>query len=218
MLFHDRKEAGKKLLEKLSHYRDDPNALVLALPRGGVVTAFEIAMGLHLPLDIVVPRKIGAPGNPELAIGAITEDGQGILQSEIIEAYGISPEYISKAIEIEKKEARRRLELYRGDLPPLDLTDKNVLLVDDGIATAATMRAAIASVKAKHPLKVIVAAPVAAPDALEKIHQEADEVVVLDAPFLFMAVSQFYERFPQTTDEEVITLMWKAHKKTSNAL
>lgn len=213
MVFRDRQEAGRKLAARLVSYRNDPHAIVLGLPRGGVVPAFEIARELNLPLDIVVPRKIGAPDNPELAIGAITEDGKGIFHHEIIERYGISSNYIVREIEKEKKEAQRRLKLYRGDRPPLDLKNKSVLLVDDGIATAATMRAAIASVKARKPSKIIVAAPVIAEDSLQKIRKEVDEIVVLDVPYFFMAVGQFYENFSQTTDEEVIELMKKGPKK-----
>lgn len=212
MIFTDRKEAGEKLAEKLSAYKNSRDTIIMALPRGGVVIGFEIAKDLHLPLDIVVPRKIGAPYNPELAIGAITEDGQGIFHQEIIEMYGISPTYIAQEIEKEKKEAQRRLKLYRNNLPPTNLQGKTVLLVDDGIATAATIRAAIISVRVKQPSKIIVVTPVISPDSLEKIRKEVDEVIVLDAPYDFRAVGQFYKYFPQTTDEEVINLMKKLNQ------
>lgn len=217
MIFHDRTDAGKKLASKLVAYKNDPDAVVLGLPRGGVVTAFEIAQGLHLPLDIVVPRKISAPGNAEFAIGAITEDGKGIFSNEIIDAYGISSGYIEQEIEKEKKESQRRLKLYRDDLLPLDLKDKTVLLVDDGIATGLTMQAAIISVRSKNPRKIIVAAPVMARDASEKLKHEADEVVALDVPALFMAVGQFYEQFDQTTDKKVVDLMLKVRNNTGES-
>jgi putative phosphoribosyl transferase len=212
MIFKNRQDAGKQLSEKLAQYKNNSNTIVLGLPRGGVVVAFEIAQALHLPMDIIVPRKIGAPGNPELAIGAITEDGEGIFDERMILDYGVSQDYLTKEIQKEKQEALRRLKLYRGTRSPLHLKNKIALLVDDGIATGATMRAAIKSAKAKDASKIIVAIPTAANDSLEKIKKEADEVLCLDAPPLFFAIGEFYQDFPQIEDKEVIDLMSQAKR------
>jgi putative phosphoribosyl transferase len=212
MTFKNRQDAGKQLSEKLAQYKNNSNTIVLGLPRGGVVVAFEIAQALHLPMDIIVPRKIGAPGNPELAIGAITEDGEGIFDERMILDYGVSQDYLTKEIQKEKQEALRRLKLYRGTRSPLHLKNKIALLVDDGIATGATMRAAIKSAKAKDASKIIVAIPTAANDSLEKIKKEADEVLCLDAPPLFFAIGEFYQDFPQIEDKEVIDLMSQAKR------
>lgn len=207
MLFQDRQDAGQKMVALLEKYKDNTQAIILALPRGGVVVAYEVAKALNLPLDLVVPRKIGAPGNPEFAIGAIAEDGEPIFNQEIVSAYGITKEYIDSEVEKERKEAKRRLKTYRGDRPPLELKDKIAILIDDGIATGATMQAAIRSVKAKGAKKIIVAVPVTAQDSLKQIQSEVDEVIYLDAPLFFGAVGAFYKEFDQTTDEEVIELM-----------
>lgn len=208
-MFKDRKEAGQKLVAKLKNYKDNEDAIILGLPRGGVVTALQVAQGLNVPLDIVVARKIGAPGNLEFAIGAITEDGTGIFNEETISIYGISKRYIDEEVQKEKKEAERRLKLYRGKRPPLNLKGKIAILIDDGVATGATMRAAVRSAKAKGAKKVVVAVPVIALDTLQKLEQEASEMIYLDAPLFFGAVGAFYETFDQTEDEEVIEIMKK---------
>jgi len=207
MIFKNRKDAGEKLIPKLIQYKNKPGIVILALPRGGVVTAAEIVRKLNLPLDLVVPRKIGAPGNPEFAIGAIAEDGVGIFDNEIIAAYNIGQEYIKNEVEKEKKEAERRLKVYRGKRLPLNLEDKTVILVDDGVATGSTMRAAIRSVKKKKAKKIIVAIPTIAQDTLKKIQEEVDEVIYLKAPLFFGAVGAFYEDFAQTEDKEVIDII-----------
>lgn len=207
MIFKDRIEAGQKLAKALKKYKRQKDTIILALPRGGVVTGFEVARALDLPLDLVVPRKIGAPGNPEFAIGAITEEGEGIFNEEVIRDYRISKEYINRIVEEEKKEAQRRLKAYRGDRPPLDLKDKTIIIVDDGIATGLTMRAAIKSCKKKDPKKIVVAVPCGAKDSIDQIKKEADEVICLHAPIFFGAVGAFYREFPQTTDEEVIEII-----------
>lgn len=204
MIFKNRTDAGLKLAEKLEKYKDVPNTVVLALPRGGIVVGYEVAKILNLPLDIVVPRKIGAPGNPEFAIGAVTESGEVILNEEVL---GISDEYLKTEVEKEKQEAERRLKLYRGGRPPLDLKNKTVIISDDGLATGLTMRAAIATAKKLGAKKIVVAIPVAPPDAVELIKKEVDEIFYLDASPLFGAVGAFYQEFGQTTDEEVIDLL-----------
>ncbi|MDP3244502.1 MAG: phosphoribosyltransferase family protein [bacterium] len=204
MMFKDRRDAGKKLAEALKKYKNAPDTIVLALPRGGVVTGYEITKALNLPLDIVVPRKIGAPSNPEYAVGAITETGQAILNEEEIK--DIEKEWLEKEKEKEKKEAQRRLMVYRTG-PPLVIKGKTVIIVDDGVATGYTMRAAIASIKIRKPAKIIAAVPHGASDSIKLIKKEADEVVCLFAPVWYGAVGSFYENFPQTTDEEVIKLL-----------
>lgn len=210
MTFKDRKEAAQLLAQKLERYVDLPDGIVLGLPRGGVVTAFEIARSLRLPLDIVVVRKIGFPGNEEFAIGAIDENGKGLFNENIIKQYQVSEHYLNQAILQEKREAKRRLEVYRKGLPPLDLQGKTVILADDGIATGFTVRAAIKSVRSKGAKRVILAIPVAPVDVINALKREVDEVVVLDIPTPFMAVGLFYDKFPQTTDEEVIDLLHRS--------
>jgi putative phosphoribosyl transferase len=210
MLFHDRQDAGQKLAKALKKFKNTKDTIILALPRGGVVIGFEIAKELNLPMDIVVPRKIGAPDNPEFAIGAITESGEGIFSSDVISTYGISQNYIDKTVAHEKKEAERRLQTYRGNRPPLELKDKTVIIVDDGIATGSTMKAAIKSVKIKNAKKVIVAVPTSASDSAEEIKKEVAKFICLDIPKFFGAVGAFYEVFAQTEDEEVIELLKKS--------
>jgi len=210
MNFKNRQDAGQKLAQKLKEFKGQKNALLLALPRGGVVVAFEIAKELNLPLDLVVPRKIGAPFNEEYAIGAITESGEGIFDQEAIASLNVTKDYLDKEVATEKKEAQRRLKTYRQNQPPLNLKNKTVIIVDDGIATGLTMRAAIKSAKEKKAKKIIVAVPVTARDSLKTIEKEADKVICLDAPLFFGAVGAFYENFDQTEDQEVIDLMQKA--------
>jgi putative phosphoribosyl transferase len=194
------------LLEKC---KDAKDTIILALPRGGVVVGYEIAKKLNLPLDIVVPRKIGAPGNPEFAIGAVTETGEAILNEEVS---GISDEYLKSEAKKEKGEAERRLKLYRGSRPPLDLENKTAVIVDDGLATGLTMRAAIKTAKKLGAKKIIVAVPIAPPETAELIKKESGEIIYLETPLLFGAVGAFYKKFGQTTDEEVIELLKKSKK------
>lgn len=208
MLFKDRKDAGIILAEALIKYKNDPNTIVLGLPRGGIVVAYEIAKKLHLPLDVICPRKIGAPYNPEFAIGAITETGEGFFDQNIIEQLDIPPEYIKEEVAKEKEEAKRRLSVYRKNKPPiLSLENKKVIIVDDGIATGATMKAAIQSIKTKKPSKLVIAIPVAPKETLDEMEGTVDEIVCLATPPFFQAVGQFYHHFYQTTDQEVIDLL-----------
>lgn len=209
MIFQNRTEAGKKLAEVLKKHKNSKNTIILALPRGGIIVADQVATFLNLPLDLVVPRKIGAPGNPEYAIGAIAEEGEGIFNEKEIKNLGITKEYLNKEILREKKEANRRIETYRGQKTPLNLKNKKAIIVDDGIATGLTMRAAIKSVKRKGAKEIIVAVPVAAKDSLEKIKLEVDKIICLDTSIFFGAVGAFYEEFAQTTDSEVIKIMKK---------
>lgn len=209
MRFKNRVDAGQQLAKKLNRFKNNPDAIVIGLPRGGVVPAFEIAQALNLPLDIVVPRKLGAPINPEVAMGAVTEDGSVHLDQTIISMLHVTKEELDKIIEEETTESKRRLKTYRKDRPPLDLKNKITILVDDGVATGATMFAAIESAKTRGAQKIIVAVPVGPPESMHKIKKKVDEVIVLDQPADFMAISLHYMFFPQTSDEEVIEFMEK---------
>lgn len=208
-MFHDRREAGRLLAEKLERYRGAHDVVVVGLPRGGVVCADEIAKALELPLDIIVPRKIGAPENKEFAIGAITEDEMEVLDDDTIETLNISRSSMKKAIEREMREAKRRLATYRHGRPPLDLSGKTVIIVDDGIATGLTMRASIQTAQRRGATKIVIAVPVLSNDTVQLLVRVCDELVYLDAPTYFGAVGMFYERFNQITDEEVMSTMNK---------
>ena len=207
MRFRDRQEAGQALAEALIGYKGQQDAVVLGLPRGGVVLAFEVAQTLGLPLDVTCPHKIGAPHQPELAIGAITESGEGHFDEKLCRMLDVPTSYIETETERRATQARARLKLYRPEMGPMVLKGKSVIIVDDGLATGSTMKAAILSVRAEHPQKVIAAIPVSPPDTLEQIKELADEVICLHAPAAFMAVGQFYDDFAQVTDDEVIELM-----------
>ncbi len=205
MPFKNREDAGKQLAEKLIEYKDRENVIVISLPRGGVVLGRVIADALRAPLDIVVPRKIGAPENDEYAIGAITESGDAVWNESEKERYG--EEILSIIMKKEQKEARRRLDVYRKGLPPRVMKEKKVILVDDGIATGLTMRAAIQTVKAEHPQKIIVAIAGGPQDTIDVLRREVDELVALEIPPFFSAVGQLYEDFPQVEDNQVVALL-----------
>lgn len=207
MLFRDRHEAGKLLAQKLLDLKGHPKAVVLGIPRGGVVVAYEVAKALNLPLDVFIARKIGAPGNPELAIGAVASDGTVILDELSISLMGVPRQYIEKEIEHQKKEIRKRLLIYRGGREGYSLQGRIVILVDDGVATGATTIASLRAIKASNPSQTILAVPVAPPDTVEKLRQEADKVICLYTPSPFWAVGAFYLNFEQTSDEEVQALL-----------
>lgn len=209
MLFKDRIQAGQELAKKLLKYKDK-DVIILAIPRGGVVVAYEIAKALNSPLDLIIPRKIGAPYQPELAIGAVTQDGTIILNEDIVSYLPIPNGYIEAEAEKQKMEIERRLMKYRGSVIEPNISNKIVIIVDDGIATGATMLAAIASIRKKKPLEIVVAIPVAPIETLKKIKEHADEIVCLYTPEPFFAIGQFYERFEQLEDEEVINLLNKS--------
>lgn len=215
MKFYDRHEAGSKLAEHLAKYKSQRDTIVLGLARGGVVVASEVAQRLSLPLNVIVPRKIGAPGNSEFAIGSIMEDGEGIFNESIIAALGVSPTYISQEVEKEKAKAQQRLALYQPHTHPLSLKDKTVILVDDGIATGATMLTAIQAMRKREARRVVVAAPVAATETLKLIRQAADEVVCLYDRYDFMAVGLYYQVFGQTEDSEVVGLLQQASQRSN---
>lgn len=208
VLFEDRRDAGKRLADELEKF-SDRNVMVLAIPRGGVVVGYEIAKKLHAPLDIVVPRKLRAPNQPELAIGAITEDGNIILDEQIVNSLNVSSDYIKQESQRQKLEIDRRLRAYKEEQKIPDLTGFHVIVVDDGIATGATMKAALASVRNRGAKSVILAVPVASSSALRMLEKEADETVCLSTPKFFFSIGQFYRNFEQTNDEEVKELLKK---------
>lgn len=205
MRFKDRSEAGKQLALALEKYRDQP-AVVYGLPRGGVVLAVEIARELRLPLDLIIPRKIGHPYNPEYAIGAVSEDGEPVYNDW--EIARVDRRWLENQVNSERQEARRRREQYLQGREPLAVTGKTAILVDDGIATGLTMLAAIRDIKKRRPSRVVVAIPVAPEDTVERLLQEADEVVGVDITSHYLgAVGAYYDYFPQVSDAEVIRLM-----------
>lgn len=209
--FSDRFSAGHRLAEDLGRYADNPDVVVLALPRGGVPVAYEVARALRAPLDVMVVRKLGVPGHAELAMGAIASGDVRVLNDDVIRSVGISTAAVDEAAANETAELERREQAYRGDRAALDVRGKTVLLVDDGLATGATMRAAAAAVRRRGPARVIVAVPVAAAGTGAELLDDADDVVCLATPEPFLAVGLWYEHFDQTTDEEVRTLLDRAH-------
>jgi predicted phosphoribosyltransferase len=205
--FRNRIDAGRRLAEKLAAYADRPDVLVLALPRGGVPVGFEVARALGAPLDVFLVRKLGVPGYEELAMGAVATGGVRVLNDEIVRGLGISEHEIDAAVARELQELARRERLYRGDRPPPDVAGRTVLLVDDGLATGATMRAAVAALRQQQPARIVIAAPTASPDTCEAMKAEADDVVCTMTPEPFFAVGHWYEDFTQTTDNEVRELL-----------
>lgn len=206
--FSDRKDAGKQLASALTDF-SFKEGMVVAIPRGGVVVGYEIASALNFKLDVIVPRKIGAPDNPELAIGAVTEDGTMILDDSLIMYLGVSNDYIYQESERQKQEIRRRQNFYRQGVSEPEIKDKNVIVVDDGIATGYTMKAALASVRNRGAATLTVAIPVGPPSTIKELKHQADNIVCLYTPEYFQAIGQFYSDFSQTTDEEVIELLKK---------
>jgi putative phosphoribosyl transferase len=204
--FSDRIDAGKRLAEALADFKGK-NGVVLAIPRGGVVLGYEIAAALNLPLDVIVPHKLGAPNNPELAIGAIAEDGSTVLDENLTRYLGVSREYIKEESERQKQEITRRFKLYRQGVAGLELRGRDVIIVDDGIATGSTMKAALLSVKNRAAKSVTIVIPVGAPQTIQELTLLADRVVCLYMPDDFQAIGQFYDDFSQTEDDEVIRLL-----------
>jgi putative phosphoribosyl transferase len=207
MLFQDRREAGKALAQELASLKGTPGMLVLGIPRGGVVVGHEIAEALDAPLDVYITRKIGAPHNPELAIGAVASDGTLLIDHKLARRLGVSQEYIDQEADNQKKEIERRLAEYRGERPPPDLKGKVIILADDGVATGATTLATIRAIKSQEPAELILAVPVGPRDSIETLRPEVDRLVCLHAPEIFWAVGAFYNVFDQTTDAEVKALM-----------
>jgi putative phosphoribosyl transferase len=210
--FRNRAEAGKQLAEKLLAY-GDKGVIVLALPRGGVPVAFEIAKALGVPLGLLLVRKLGVPGHEELALGAVASGGVRLLNNDIVESLGITRQVIESVTAREKAELERREKLYRGDRPFQRLEGKTIIVVDDGVATGATMRVALRALKQYKPAKIIVAAPTSAPDTYKQLRLEADETICLATPEPYIAVGEWYEDFSQTSDEDVNVLLELLNQK-----
>lgn len=203
--FADRRAAGKALARRLSHYRDEPNLLVLGLPRGGVPVAWEVAHALNAELDVLVVRKLGLPQQPELAMGAIASGGARVLNPEVA-AYSNATQ-IAEVTEAEQRELTRRETRYRGDRPPLQVENRTVMIIDDGLATGATMEAAVTALRSLQPAQLVVAVPVAPDDAVRRLEVLCDQVICLQVPAYFSSVGQWYEEFGQTSDDEVSELL-----------
>ncbi len=210
--FADRHDAGRQLARALEHLAGEPDLLVLALPRGGVPVAWEVARALGAELDLLLVRKLGTPGQPELAMGAIASGGIEVLNPRVIEALGVPEHRIREVARSEYEELKRREQAYRGDRPPPRIEGRTVVVVDDGLATGSTMRAAVAALKSGNPARIVVAVPVAPPDTVRTLEAQVDEVVTLLTPPNFAAVGQWYLDFGQTSDEEVRELLREAWK------
>jgi predicted phosphoribosyltransferase len=210
MIFRDRHEAGRVLAGKLKEYANRPDVLVLGLPRGGVPVAFEVARALNAPLDVYLVRKLGVPGQEELAMGAIATGGVIVLNDEVVRVLDIPRELIVQVARREKRELERRERAYRGDRPPPDVRGRTVFLIDDGLATGSTMRAAVAALRKQQPARIVVAVPVAALSTCEELGAEVDDIVCASTPEPFRAVGLWYQDFSPTTDEEVRDLLRQA--------
>src|SRR2546428_3848027 len=206
-LFRDRSEAGRLLAAKLTAYANRPDVLVLGLPRGGVPVAYEVAQALGAPLNVFVVRKLGVPGYEELAMGAVATGGVRVLNDQLVRRLGIPGALIDTVASQERQELARRERLYRGERPPPDVRGQTVILVDDGLATGATMHAAITALRQQQPARIVVAVPTASPETCDQLRAEVDEVICAIMPDPFYAVGLWYEDFSQTTDEEVRDLL-----------
>src|SRR5947209_9110131 len=213
MIYRDRAEAGRRLAAQLTDYANRSDVLVLALPRGGVPVAYEVAKALRAPLDIFLVRKLGVPGHEELALGAIATGGVRVLNEEVMRHLDISPETIDALAMTEQRELQRRERSYRGKRSPPEVNGRTVILIDDGLATGSTMRAAVAALRRQGPARIIVAVPVGAPETCAEFQDETDETVCAQTPEPFYAVGIWFEDFAQTTDEEVRDLLERAREQ-----
>jgi len=211
--YRNRTDAGRRLAALLREYADRPDVIVLALPRGGVPVAYEVARALHVPLDVFIVRKLGLPSHPELAMGAIASGGIRVIDQAALRRFGVTDEQLAAVAAAEERELERRERQYREGLPLPDVTGKTVILIDDGLATGATMAAAAAALKAQGPAKLIVAVPVSAPETCDAFREIVDEVVCGATPEPFYAVGLWYEDFSQTSDDEVHDLLARAARE-----
>lgn len=211
--FKDRRDAGRRLAQRLMHYVGHPEVVVLALARGGVPVGYEVARALHVPLDILLVRKLGLPGREELAIGAIASGGIRVLNADIIRMLNIPLEVIDFVAARELQELQRREHSYRGDQPTLEVRDRTVILVDDGLATGASMRAAVEGMRTQHPARIVVAVPTAAKEACEAFRHQVDEIVCAQTPEPFYGVGRWYRDFSQVSDQEVRVLFEEANRQ-----
>jgi predicted phosphoribosyltransferase len=210
MIFQNREQAGHALARELDRYAGRDDVIVLALPRGGVPVAFEVARELRAPLDVFLVRKLGLPGHPEYAMGAIASGGVRVLNERLLDQAEVSSQVVERVVEREEREIRRRERAYRGDLRALELTGRTVLLVDDGVATGSSMLAAIEAVRKRGASRIVVAVPLAPRESLRTLSRAADDVVCVASPEPFLAVGRFYADFEQTSDEEVVDLLERA--------
>jgi predicted phosphoribosyltransferase len=208
--FPDRREAGARLAERLRAYANRPDVIVLALPRGGVPVGFEVAEALRAPLDLFVVRKLGVPGQEELAMGALASGGTRVLDDELIRMAAVSDGDIERVTALASEELARQERRYRGERPFPNVSGKTVIIVDDGLATGSTMRAAVHALRSQHPAAIVVAVPVGAPETCDALRPIADDVVCVETPNPFRAVGLWYEDFSQTTDDEVHAFLDRA--------
>jgi predicted phosphoribosyltransferase len=217
MIYRDRMDAGRQLAAHLSRYADHDDVLVLGLPRGGVPVAYEVARALNLPLDIFLVRKLGVPGHEELAMGAISTGGVTVLNDDVVEYLQVPEAVIDSIAAMELKELERRERVYRGNRPEPQMRGKRIILIDDGLATGSTMRAAASALRQQHPARVIVAVPVSAPQTCDEYRMGVDEIICARTPEPFLGVGQWYRDFSQTTDDEVRELLAKAEARRAIA-
>jgi predicted phosphoribosyltransferase len=218
MIYRDRIDAGKQLAARLSDYADRDDVLVLALPRGGVPVAYEVAKALHAPLDIFLVRKLGVPGHEELAMGAISTGGVRVINADVVDHLRIPARVIDAVVDAELRELERRERLYRGARAEPDVSGKTVILVDDGLATGSTMRAAVEALRQQNPARIVVAVPVSAPETCDEYRMGVDEIICAQTPEPFMGVGMWYRDFSQTTDEEVREILARSESLNTNDL
>ena len=215
--FRNRSDAGRRLASVLPEYRGRADVLVLALPRGGVPVAFEVARALDVPLDVFIVRKLGVPGHEEYAMGAIASGGACLIDESVVRELRITEDEIDRVAEAEQHELGRRERQYRGERPLPDIAGRTIILVDDGLATGASMRVAVSALRQEHPARIVVAVPIAPPDTCDALRREADDVVCAVTPEPFYAVGVWYDDFAQTTDEEVHELLGRAQRELAPA-